>query len=116
MTFGWGANAGRPVPVKKRGAVKPRKKETAVASKKGTKGNTRAAVPISSPTVPEEVVGEGGLPARAGQREEPAASSADRATPGAGVTAKEGAWAAAREVAGAVETNTPTSVAPHQGV
>ena len=111
-----GANAGRPVPVKKRGAVKPRKKETAVTTKKGAKGNTRAALPTSSPTAPREVVGEGGLPAGEGQREEPAASSAGQATPAAGAAAKEGAEAAAREAAGAVETNLPTSVAPQQGV
>ena len=102
--------------MKKRGAVKPRKKETAVATRKGTKGNTRAAVPTSSPAAPREVVGEGGLPAGEGQREEPAASSADQATPGAGATAEEGAKAAAREAAGAAETNLPTSAAPRQGV
>ena len=102
--------------MKKRGAVKPRKKETAMATKKGTKGNTRATMPTSSPNAPREVVGEGGLPAGKGQREEPAGSSADQATPAAGTTAKEGAWAGAREAAGAAVANLPMSVAPHQGV
>ena len=110
------AISGRPVPVKKRGAVKPRKKETAVATKKGAKGITRAAGPTSSPTAPREVVGEGGLPAGEGQRTEPAASSAAQATPATGATAKEGAGSAAREAVEAVETNLTTSVGPQQGV
>lgn len=107
-----GATAGRPLPVKKRGGVKPRKKETAVASKRGAKGNTRAAVPTSSPTVFREVVGEGGLPAGEGQRQDPAASIAHQAA--AGAVAMETAGAVATEPAAG--TDVPTPMAPQQGV
>lgn len=108
------ATAGRPLPVKKRGGVKPRKKETVVASKRGTKGNIRAGVPTTSPAAFREVVGEGGLPAADGQREQPAAGRADQAAAAAGAVAMETAGAVAVEPAAG--TNVLTSMAPQQGV
>ena len=67
--------------MKKKGSVKPKKKETAAAAKKGSKG-TKGANPASSPTPPlEEVLAEGGMPTGEGRREAPAASSAGQVAP-----------------------------------
>lgn len=76
-----GKRTGRPSTMKKKGSVKPKKKETAAAAKKGSKG-TKGANPASSPTPPlEEVVAEGGMPTGEGRREAPAASSAGQVAP-----------------------------------
>ena len=67
--------------MKKKGSVKPKKKETAAAAKKGGKG-ARGATPASNATPPlEEVVAEGGMPTGEGRREAPAASSAGQVAP-----------------------------------
>lgn len=100
--------AGRVMPVKKRGAVKPRKKETAAAARKGTKGNLRAVVPTSNPTVLREVVAEGGMPTGSGQRQEAAAGSAAQMAAAAGPASLAAAAAAA-------DRQLPTSAAPRQG-
>ncbi|KAL3162457.1 hypothetical protein ABBQ32_010122 [Trebouxia sp. C0010 RCD-2024] len=103
-----GKRAGRVMPVKKRGAVKPRKKETAAAARKGTKGNLRAVVPTSNPTVLREVVAEGGMPTGSGQRQEAAAGSAAQMAAAAGPASLAAAAAAA-------DRQLPTSAAPRQG-
>ncbi len=70
--------------MKKKGSLKPRKKETIAAAKKGGKG-TKAAGLTRSPTPPlEEVVAEGGMSTAEGRREAPAASSAGQVAPAAG--------------------------------
>lgn len=96
------------MPVKKRGAVKPRKKETAAAARKGTKGNPRATVPTSTPTALREVVAEGGMPTGSGQRREAAAARAAQMAAAAGPASLAAAAAAA-------DRHLPTSAAPPQG-
>ena len=96
--------AGKTAPIKKRGAVKTRKKEPAAAPKKGTRGNGRAAVPTSNPSAPQEVVAEGGIATGKEQRDAPAASSAG---PVAGSDHTE--------AAAALEAQPPTSGAAQQG-
>ena len=65
-------------------------------------------MPTSSPTAPQEVVAEGGMPAGEGQREAPAASSA-------GHVAAAAAWTDPSEAAAAVGSSLPASAAAHPG-
>ncbi len=84
--------------MKKKGSVKPKKKESAAATKKAGRG-TKGATPADSHTPPpEEVVAEGGMPSAdertptaqggmhtgEGRLEAPAASSAGQVAPAKG--------------------------------
>ena len=79
---------GRPATMKKKASVKPRKKEAAAVTKKTGRG-TKAAVPASSPSPPEEVVAEWGMARGEQGREAPAASSAGQVAPVTGQSPDE---------------------------
>ncbi|DBA96233.1 TPA: hypothetical protein ACH3X3_002427 [Trebouxia sp. C0006] len=108
---GRGKRGGRPATMKKKGSVKPKKKESAAATKKTGRG-TKGATPADSHTPPpEEVVAEGGMPTAdervptadervptaqgglhtgEGRMEAPAASSAGQVAPAKGQHPVEG--------------------------
>ena len=111
---------GRPATMKKKGSVKPKKKESAAANKKAGRG-IKGATPANSHTPPpEEVVAEGGMPTadetaatvqgglHTGEErmEAPAASSAGQMAPAKGQLPVEGP---------SIDRVVPTSAESQQG-